>query len=246
MKHAAADILRVLDQCCDSFAFPMLDNGYVYLAATRLSLFRSTADWAMVIEVFGYSVRAGAPDLNVSTFASTLRDRDPPSNYVNVAAHQNYLRQNPHNESRYFHPVDGDWIDPDEPDHVMEVPELDLRLRGRKVHTPSAAEYAAQGIELCDLDRPRVFEVCRYLAAVSRDEALATEDERRVSVLPDMLQVLRLDEWHHPDLANDERLSELESFQQLARVLETGDAQQYRPSSAPNTHWRFWLDGGQL
>ena len=26
------EILSILDDCCDAFTFPMLDNGYVYLA----------------------------------------------------------------------------------------------------------------------------------------------------------------------------------------------------------------------
>lgn len=52
---AADEILEPLD----AYAFPMLDNGYVYLAATRLSLFRSSTDWAVAVEVFGYSPRAG-------------------------------------------------------------------------------------------------------------------------------------------------------------------------------------------
>lgn len=30
--------------------FPMLDDGYLYLAATRLCLHRSDTDWALVIE----------------------------------------------------------------------------------------------------------------------------------------------------------------------------------------------------
>jgi hypothetical protein len=46
----------------------MLDNGYIYLAATRLSLFRSSRDWAITIEVFGYSPRAGIPDTSIYTF----------------------------------------------------------------------------------------------------------------------------------------------------------------------------------
>ncbi|MDS0860972.1 hypothetical protein NUV25_25000 [Burkholderia pseudomultivorans] len=37
-------ILSVLDDCCEQFSFPMLDNGYVYLAATRLSLYGGPAD----------------------------------------------------------------------------------------------------------------------------------------------------------------------------------------------------------
>ena len=43
-------ILKVLDDCCDNFTFPMLDNGYVYLAASRLSAFRSVHDWQLAIE----------------------------------------------------------------------------------------------------------------------------------------------------------------------------------------------------
>src|SRR5690349_24690426 len=58
-------ILSILDRCCDAFTFPMLDNGYVYLAATRLSLFRAAPDWAMVIEVFGFSPRSGLPDTHI-------------------------------------------------------------------------------------------------------------------------------------------------------------------------------------
>jgi len=53
MFHSPQLILAILDRCCDRNTFPMLDNGYVYLAATRLSLFRSPDDWAIAIEVFG-------------------------------------------------------------------------------------------------------------------------------------------------------------------------------------------------
>jgi len=38
MAFVPKTILSILDRCCDAFAFPMLDNGYVYLAGTRLSL----------------------------------------------------------------------------------------------------------------------------------------------------------------------------------------------------------------
>ena len=81
MPIEADHILSVLDRCCDAFTFPMLDNGYVYLAATRLSLYRTAADWAMVIEVFGYSPRAWLPDTHIYTFASTLCNRDVPKEY---------------------------------------------------------------------------------------------------------------------------------------------------------------------
>jgi hypothetical protein len=111
---------------------------------------------------------------------------------------------------------------------------------------PSRGDYERLGIELEDQERVHVFELCRYVAALRRDEILATPHEQRVSVPPSMQKVLQLGEWHHPDLANDERPSELESFRQLAAVLSIGDVGLYRPKAAPNTHWRNWPDGGTL
>ena len=87
MIHTAEQILSILDRCCDAFTFPMMYNGYVYLAAVRLSLFRSHEDWAMVIEVFGFSPRAGLPDTHIHTFSSRFYNRDTPDQYVSREAH---------------------------------------------------------------------------------------------------------------------------------------------------------------
>jgi len=241
---SAAQILTVLDSCSDSHAFPMLDNGYIYLAATRLSLFRSKTDWAMVIETFGFSPRAGIPNLAVSTFASELHDRDLPSNYVSEAAYSNYLTHHPHDESRYFEPIaDGPWLDEE---FVAEDSGLVLQVRDRELPVPDRSEYRIHGIELSDPERICVFELCRYVAAIARDSVLATNDERRVSVLPEMHQVMLLDEWHHPNLVEDERPSQVGTFQQLAQVLSSGDPRYYKPSTPANTHWRNWPEGGSL
>jgi hypothetical protein len=59
---------------------------------------------------------------------------------------------------------------------------------------------------------------------VARDQVLATYQEQRISVLPDMTQLLQLEEWHHPNLADGELASSSETFRQLAQVLATGDA----------------------
>jgi hypothetical protein len=73
---------------------------------------------------------------------------------------------------------------------------------------------------------------------------LATPKERRVSVLPDMKQILQLEEWHHPNVVDDDnRPSGSETFQQLAQALATGNVAFYRPSRPPNTHWRNWAEG---
>ena len=102
MDWSSEQVLSVLDRCCRWLDFPMLNNGYIYLAATRLSLYRSDNDWALV------------------------------------------------------------------------------------------------------------------------------------------------EEWNHPDLAGRELPNSSESFQQLAKVLYTGNTNYYNPTEPPNTDWRNWLDGGTL
>src|SRR5690242_16693571 len=94
MQLTASHILAVLDQCDEASAFPMLDNGYVYLAANRLSLYRSMSNWAIVIEIFGFSPRAGIPDLHIYTFANQLRDRNTSHEYVSTKAYEQYLANN--------------------------------------------------------------------------------------------------------------------------------------------------------
>src|SRR4051812_10389026 len=121
MHFDPEEILSVLDRCCDNYTFPMLDNGYVYLAGTRLSLYRSATDWAIVIEVFGYSLRSGLPDTQIHTFASRLHDRDPPEQYVSREAYENYLVNNPHNDTRFVFPIDeGPWQDPEDGEFVAD------------------------------------------------------------------------------------------------------------------------------
>lgn len=245
-QHDPEFILSILDQCCEAYTFPMLDNGYVYLAATRLALFRSSDDWALVIEVFGFSPRAGLPDTHIATFASRLHNRDRPERYVSHEAYEAYLDNNPHNESRFVHPMqEGKWQDEEDSEFVA----LDARevvVRGESVSVPSLEEYARAGIELEEAPRVQVFELCRSLAAVERDRVLATPDEQRVSVRPEMKKILQLDEWHHPDVCGDDRPSTSETFRQLAQVLATGDRDNYRPTQPPNTHWSNWPEGGRL
>jgi hypothetical protein len=247
MKFDAREILSILDGGCDAFTFPMLDNGYVYLAATRLSLYRSSDDWALVIEVFGFSPRVGLPDTHIYTFASRLHARNTVENYVSRKAYENYLIQNPNNESRFIHPVErGIWQDPENCEIVAESAK-EIVVRGMPVLLPEATDYTRNGIHLENPPRVQVFEASRYLARVARDEVLAAPAERRASVLPDMSQVLQLEEWHHPNVVDDEdRPSGSETFRQLADVLVTGNTTLYRPTLPPNTHWQNWPDGGRL
>ena len=243
MSIDAQKILKVLDDCAESFDFPMLDNGYVYLAATRLSLYRTNSEWAIVIEVFGYSPRAGLPDTAIYTFASTLCNRDIPE-HNSPEWVSNHLANHPNDDVRFVFPIEeGHWIGENE---LVAIGATEINVRGYKHPIPQIEKYATHGITLQEPTRVSVFELCRFFADVSRDQVLATPEERRISVPSSVPQILVLEEWCHPDLVNGQVPSESESFRQLAEVLATGNTDLYRPSQAPNTHWRNWPDGGTL
>ena len=246
MPIRSGAVLDILDRCAKDFAFPMLDNGYIYLAATRLALFRSEADWALVIETFGFSPRDETPSIAVQTYASTLHNRNPPGNYVSRKAYDGYLLANSNNESRFFWPMTGQGFhDPD--DNMLVAPTVtSVQLRGSRVGLPSAADLSTLGIVPEHPPRLQIFELCRYLAGTKRSAVLALPSEQRVSVAPSHSLILQLDEWRHPDLAAGERPSEIETFRHLARVLGSGDVSLYQPTVPPNTHWRHWPEGGRL
>lgn len=112
---------------------------------------------------------------------------------------------------------------------------------------PALEEYGRVDIELDEPGRVRIFEACRYLAAIARDDVLATSIERRISVRPEMKQLMQLEEWNHPSVVEEDcRPSGSRTFHQLARVLETGDVQMCTAADPPNTNWPNWPDGGTL
>jgi len=61
-----------------------------------------------------------------------------------------------------------------------------------------------------------------------------------------MKELLVLEAWNHPDIVEDDRPSGSRTFQQLARVLETGDSSRYKPVEKTNSHWHHWPEGGTL
>jgi len=238
-------VLKVLDDCAEAFSFPMLDNGYVYLAASRLTGYYGNGDWALVIEVFGFSPRAGAPDLAIHTFGNNLRNRKSRDDYVSVKAYENYLKNNRYNEYKTFFPIGGDdvWVNPEDNEIVM--PQGTFELRDQISDLPDIAAYPQHGIEL-EGATPRIYELCRYLSSLEREKVLATDLEKRYNVPDHLTEIINLDGWQHPDLADGEKPSEVEGFRQLSKVLETGNVSYYQPTIAGNTHWKNWPESGLL
>ena len=117
--------------------------------------------------------------------------------------------------------------DVDEPEIYRGTP---IMIRGRRLEV--GAEH---GDELID--------VFRRLVPDHRELLLADEPELRRRIPADLPEIMRLDQWHHPD---GELPSESATFRQLADVLATGDTALYAPDMPPNTQWSHWPESGTL
>jgi Family of unknown function (DUF7003) len=230
----AKEILDQLDVA--EFAFPMLDNGYVHPADTRLSIYRDDANWMMIIEVLGaYSPRVSGYDSFqncLHLFGSNLHRRPGTSN------------------DDFLYPVRGCPEDPlfeDEYEWFVKPGASCVMLRGEKIKIDLSLDaLAARGIILVEPPRIDPAAVLRALLPEHRLLLLASEAELKQRNPSNLPLWLRLDEWHHPDLAANERPSQCETFQMLADAITSGDEKRYRPTRAPNTHWRNWPEGVTL
>lgn len=198
-----------------------------------MTVFRDAERWAIVIEVLGFNSHMGGTggiDDALYRFGNCLRR--PPG-----ISPEDTLR-----------PVsDGDSGPLFEEDGILVRPEAtDLRIRGSLIPLPRDSEHYLQRQVL--LEAPptlQAFELLRGLLPEHRALLLATDEEVRARVPEDLPQILRLDEWSHPDISEGDMPSGSPSFQSLAQVLETGDVTLYRPRK-PNTHWSRWPEGGVL
>ncbi len=241
--HRASEILAILDACSEHGAFPVLDNGYVYLAAARLTAYRSERDWSLTVEVFGFSPRAGQPDTYVYTFGSSLANRPCETDFASREDIESNAAANPYNVESFFRPLDADWIGSDEcvAPHAKHV-----LLRGASIKLPTQSQLIEAGIVPENPTGVAIHEVVRWIAETNRNAVLASYSERRRHVPGPLEELLTLDEWHHPDIAGGERPSGSEAFQQIAEALANNDPARYSPTEAPNTHWTNWPEGGTL
>jgi hypothetical protein len=234
-QYTANDILAQLDKCAEEFTFPMLDNGYTYPVKSRLSAHRDDNNWALVIEVFGFHNRAGGHDgiHNCLHIFGNCLDFEPGTNNSIFL----YVTDNSP-EGEAFEQEYGD---------SLNLNVKTMLLRGESIQIPRDPEfYVSQQVELEASPEIKIWEFLRGISNDYRDSFLATEEEIRARISKDLPGIIRLNEWFHADLADGEKPSDCETFQMVARVLETGNLTDYRPTKMPNNHWENWPMGGAL
>lgn len=231
----AEDILAQLDMCNSEYTFPMLDNGYVYPAGTKLTAYRDDKRWAIVIEAIGFNYRAGGHN-GISNCLHIYGNCLP---YGPGTRNENFIYlTNDANNCNTFDDEEVFYLNPDCTTFTLRDQILPL-YHNRQL-------YKDSGIEIEDAQRINAFEFLRLLDALHHDKLVATENEILERIPTFLPKIIELHNWFHPDVVNDELPSNNETFIQIAKVLETGNIDYYKPTHEPNTHWKNWPDGGTL
>jgi hypothetical protein len=231
----AEDILAQLDTCNAEYTFPMLDNGYVYPAGTKLTAYRDDKLWAIVIEAIGFSYRGGGHNgisncLHIYGNSLQYGPGTRNENFIYLTDDANNC--NTFDNEEYF------YLNPDCATFTLRDQIIPL-YQDREL-------YKDSGIEIEDSERINAFEFLRLLDALHHDQLVATENEIKERIPNGLTKIIELRNWFHPDVVNDELPSKNETFIQIAKVLETGNIDFYKPTHEPNTSWKNWPDGGTL
>lgn len=229
------EILAQLDKCNSEYTFPMLDNGYIYPAGTKLTAYRDNKRWVIVIEAIGFNYRGGGHNgiSNCLYIYGNCLNYEPGTqneNFIYLTDDANNCRT--FDEEEYF------YLNPECTTFVLRGKILPL-YQDRNL-------YKDSGIEIEALERINAFEFLRLLDALHHDNLVATENEIQKRIPKNIPKIIELHNWFHPDVVNEELPSKNETFIQIAKVLETGKIEYYKPTHEPNTHWRNWPEGGAL
>lgn len=223
-------VLDTLDAANRDAVFPVMDNGYVYPAATRLTVLSDAERWAMVFEIVGYNARqpgCSGFDTCAYLFGNCVKQvRRPFAIWFPIPEQSSELVRS----------------------EIVVARPRSLVVGGGEVPFPDAADLAAAGVVLRRGEPLHAAGLLRALAFRHRDRLLATPERLRSWIVTDEVPpvVLQLDEWRHPGITAGESPSAVASIRQLAEVAASGDATRYRPQERPNTHWRHWPEAGTL
>ena len=184
------EILRVLDHANDGYysSFIPLNHPYSYLIDTRLNLFRSADEWAIVAEILGYNPRGGQIELLIFYYGNCLVHL---KNYNNRST--NHYSIFPIGEASYQAATR---------DELLNPTATNLLVRGIPVPlSHDRATYEKAGIELTEVEPGCISmeEVGRLLITQRPDLFRATDAELYKSIPKHLRKILVLDEWHHQD-----------------------------------------------
>lgn len=237
MQFDIKAILRQFDREAENYIFPMLDNGYYYHGDQKLTIYRDSERWAMTIEVIAYhnhQLDIGGITTHISYFGNCILTKKHNDNDGFFSFPEDEGMPALIKEERTY----SSYLNPDV--KYIKVRDQLIPVMHDRQH------YHNKGILLECPDKIVNYEFMRGLIPDYSDLFWLTRSEMANKIPLDLPMLMELREWHHPDLAMEEKPGKNETFRQLASVISTGDISLYKPVRIANTHWRNWPEGGTL
>lgn len=219
MSYTAEDILQQLDRSAAEFRFPGFNNMNYHLGAARLSAFRNSRQWALIVEEVCWWPGAGGIVQNLSAFGNGLK-----------AEELAFPGQSGWQPGQIYWPFSSVECGFDEDG---ELSYGQVKVRGEAV----SLEAKDPPPEVPE----RGFAILVQLVELDRNRLLCTHQELRRIVPAELELLVQLDQWQHPDVYLGELPGQNESFRNLAEVLASGELSRWRPPARPNVDWRLWM-----
>lgn len=214
--------------------FPKFGESFRYIDS-RMSVYGNKENWGLIIESIEVNLQSisHGGNLNVTFIFGNLLLNPlglKNKNFMSITSNANDK------------PVFGEF---NHADYDYLLPEAkSICLRGHKVPIPDIKVYVKKGINLLNPEEIEPHELLRALTPEYREHFFLTEEEKQKEFKEPLPKLLQLEEWRHPlsfDDGTREKPSESETFQLIAKVIETCDPSLYRPTEPPNTHWKNWM-----
>ncbi|AUS99717.1 hypothetical protein CLI64_04540 [Nostoc sp. CENA543] len=218
VAYTVHEILECLDQAHRNLDFPGFGKINIDMVSARLTGFRNDYYWVLVFEELVHWY--GLAGIQPVLAITAFSNRPDIGNGLFATLYP---------------------VEIENEDDYENTNALHLKIRGESltVEPKSIPKH-----HYCNFG----FNLLVYLLSDYRSQMLATEQELLSIVSHELIQVIQLDNWHHPNVygwnfaANRHFLpSDAQSMQMIAKVLVTGNPNFYQPCEESNVDWRRWL-----
>lgn len=220
------DILQQLDSYAEEYDFPMLNNVYFYNADIRLTAFRNSSEWLIVFEEIAVSEKQYAFVNSVSAYG----------NKIEKAGAQQAIT--------VISEVPGKPIWDENRNFLLDRWNFDVVINGKiRNFTPSPKDYKRAKVDVeSNIKVPA--QILSLLTFLIPNEFFLT-DGRLLEICDrtnsNLEKFIQMEDWYHPNIADDELPSQSECLRSLALAIARNDQDLYTcPEEALNTHWSNW------
>ena len=221
-----SEILDQLDRHAEEYDFPMLNNVYFGNADVRLTAFRSSSEWLILFQEIAVSYKQTSFVNAVSAYGNKL---GTPGTQQAVAVISAFPESPMWDYNNNF---------------LLNLYDFEVIIGGRaRNFTPSQEDYRVAGIDV-ESNMETSAKVLRLLTYLIPGE-LFMQDDQLLGICgknkSDLRKFLQIEDWCHPDLADDELPSQSICFQSLATAIAENNESLYACSEDGwNTHWSHW------